>query len=266
MYLKSGFTNPFVLGGITGLIMGNPSLGLITAGFTVLIWGFRTGMNFITLTTLILVFLTGNINLEIIFLYTLTMAVLVEEDNLFPFLDNKPSYLIVAIFSIVLYPIWKVLLGLIPAEFLNEINIAGIILVITGILLSLVRGRRLIEGKKFEIDRLVQHLLIFVTASLSLNGSWFALPFILVSIYLDEKKEDLKLFLLPSSPLILNALLFSTTFFAAYLLLPLNLLIVVAIVFIPAYFFWKKEVIPLVELVYLAVILGLLAGRLGVLS
>lgn len=67
MKYREYFINPFVVGAVFGIITGNPSLGLVVAGFTALIWGLEPGMNFITLTTILLVILTGNINMELIF-------------------------------------------------------------------------------------------------------------------------------------------------------------------------------------------------------
>lgn len=262
MSYKNVLLNPFILASLVAGVFENLSSGLIIAGLTVLIWGYRRGMYFIALTTTILVLLTGNINMEIIFLYSLTLAVLINEGNLLPLFDRNVTFLIFGILSIILFPFWKIVLGLIPAQLLNQFNIAGIILIISGLLINFLRGRKIIA----EGGNIYKFIVIYMVSTISLTGSWYAILIVMASMFFIEYQDQYSLKLSNRPSFVLNLLLVVVTVFSAYFILPGNLLAIVGVMMIPTYFFWKKEVIPLMELVYMAYILGIVAGKLGLLS
>ncbi|ACL70340.1 hypothetical protein [Halothermothrix orenii] len=263
MKYREYFINPFVVGAVFGIITGNPSLGLVVAGFTALIWGLEPGMNFITLTTILLVILTGNINMELIFLYSLTLAYFIREGKVLKILDKKTAYVLLFFISTGCYFLWKFILGLIPVQLLNEINISGEILLTAGLLLSFVRGKELIgdSPRKF-----LKHILVILTAVIAIKGSWFFVGawffgnFILsYLIYHDIKFQPPPFFLLGVLGLL--------TLIAIYYLLPLNPVIILTFLTGSIYFIKKyRERVPIMETVYVAFFLGILAGRMGLLS
>lgn len=265
MYWKRLLFNPLLLTPVLGLLLGNAQLGLITAGLSVLVWGMEKGIVFINLTTLLLVSLTGNINFEIIFLYVLSLAFLIRESKYFRSFDQRIVYGVIALLAILFYPFWVFLLGIIPANNLNEINIAGEILLITGFLLTLLRARKLL-GDQVSLTRRLDFLLLFMAAILAIEGIFWMVPFWLAgSLLLEHYRAALdRINVIP--PLLFRILVLGLVLYGLANLLPLNFLITVLIIAFFSFVFWQQERIPLLEMVYLSFILGILAGRIGLLS
>jgi hypothetical protein len=262
MEWKRILQTPFVLAPLTGLILGNYSLGAIIAGLTVLIWGMGSGMNFISLTTIVLVMLTGNISSEIIFIFVISLAFLLREEKLFPFLDQKIKYTVFAFFTVSLYPLWRYFLGSIPASLLNEISIAGQVLLITGILLTVLRGKLLIESG-IRISELAGFILFFLTAISGLTGSYYLIPIWITGNFLLYIIKNKKLFYNLSTTHY-KVILYLSGSIAGYLLLPIGFFLSLALVTLFS-FLWNREKLPVLEMVYFSVIIGILAGRLGLL-
>lgn len=257
---------PFILGLIAGILTGNLSLGLITTGFSILIWGYRSGINFIILSTIILVVITGNINFELIFVYFLTLAYLIKKRKILRFLDQKISYIIIAFISIISFPLWKLILGFIPVRILNEINISGEILLVTALIYNIKRGVYLIR-KGSQSEEIIRFLIIILMASLGIRGKFIIVPFwILGSIliyYLDIRSD--KINNLNLSINLYYFVLVGLIGILLYILLPLNIILIVGIIVLLFTYLGQKK-IQLLEVVYLSLLLGMIAGRLGLLS
>ena len=71
-------SNIFILLPLITAVSGNFSLGPVVAGLTGLTWGIGPGSLFISITTVLLLILTGNINMELIFLYLWSLAYLIQ--------------------------------------------------------------------------------------------------------------------------------------------------------------------------------------------
>lgn len=258
MNWKSFFINPFIITPLVALFFGNLSLGLIIAGYSVLIWGIEEGLIFISLTSLMLVLLTGNINLEIIFIFLITVALIIKETSTINSKDNLKRYLYWGIILIAFHPVWRFLLGLIPAGLLNDFNIAGQFVVMAGIAIMLVR-----VWQSRKLNELLKFFLILVTAILAINGFWFApISWLLgeVLLYIINSKE------LTKSRYFVTVKTFFTmvVFLISLLILPLNYYIPVIV--LPLLFLvslQQSTPIPMMEVLYFAVIIGLVAGRIG---
>lgn len=256
--------NPFILGGLLSAFMGNISLGIVSAAMTLIIWGNKKGNNFITIITIMLVVLTGNINFELIFIFVLSLAYLIKEKIL------PGGYIINGILVVGTYPVWTRVLGLIPVSLLNEINIAGQSLVIAGLLMTLLRGCMLTDSRKNVIDK-GEYLLVLLTAIIGLRGSWLAFPcWFLGSLILyfvnngDRWTAFLQQFRFPDWAW--RAIIGAATIGAGYYLLPVYLFpFIVLVICIFSLSRWSEEKIPLIELVYLALVMGIIGGRLGLL-
>ncbi len=263
MEWKKVVKTPFVLAPLLGFVLGNYSLGAVIAGLTVLIWGKGQGMNFISLLTVTLVILTGNINSDIIFILLISLAFFIKEERIFPFLDRRILFSFFSLFTISLFPLWRYLLGSVPASFLNEINIAGQVLLITGILLTVLRGRILIESG-IKLNELAEFFLFFIIAITGLIGSYYLIPMWIIGNFLlyfiKNKKEFYNL-----SPAHYRAILYLLGSIAGYLLLPIGFFLSLALVILFTYL-WNIDKIPLLEMVYFSVIIGILAGRMGFLA
>lgn len=289
MCWRKAILNPFILGPLLAGVMGNLSLGLITAGLTVLIWGFSAGINFITLTTILLVTLTGNINLEIIFIYSISLAFIIREGKVLSFINNKLTsghnylrgsffnirnliYLIAAFISVILYQGWVFFLGLIPTRLLNELNIAGEIMVLAGLLLTLYRGQRLVRGLGTEPDPaetggFIEFILILITAVLGLRGSWLVFPIWLAGVLFLKLFPQVEHYFQGLQPETGYLLLLAGIIYTSYLILPLNIYLTTVIIVISSLVILRlQRKIPLIETVYVSVIVGIIAGRLGLLS
>ncbi|MFW6034777.1 MAG: hypothetical protein ACOCRZ_00840 [Halothermotrichaceae bacterium] len=261
---KRELINPFIITPLITLLFGNFSLGFITAGFTVLVWGFEIGMLFISITTVLLVLLTGNINFEIIFVYSISLAFLIKKGKLLKQFDRKLLYYIFAVVSISLYPLWSSLLGIIPAGLLNEFNISGQILLIGGLFLTLVRGK-IIINRNTDVFKLLNFVLVILCAILGVMGNFMLIPVWITGIYLvNVNKQKLCKQVLPLS--FYNSVLFMIITTAVYILLPVNIFISTLLIILFCFLFWYIEEVPLLEMVYLSVILGIFIGRLGLLS
>lgn len=282
MNWKKAALSPFILPPIIAGIMGNFSLGLIVAGLSVLIWGYRSGVLFISLTTVSLVLLTGNINMEIIFLYSLTLAFIINNEVIFSYIDTNIKYIALFVLSILFYPLWQDLLGLIPASLLNEISISGELLIITGIFLFIFRGKLKFD-RGISYKGIFKYLFIFICSIIGLMGSYFLLPVWVGGQYifnqLDGKVKKKMSGMIKINigqywghninyyNLIIYILfLFVPAILAADILLPVGFFISTALIIFFTLIFWQKEKIPMVEMVYFSVLLGILAGRIGLLS
>lgn len=275
MNWKKTLISPFILPVIVGGIMGNFSLGLIVAGLSVLIWGYRSGVLFISITTVSLVLLTGNINVEIIFLFSISLAFLNRENIIFSYLDQRIRYMFLFILSILSFPLWKYLLGLIPAELLNQISISGEILIIAGLFLLAFRGK-LMLNEGVNLKKLYNILLVFISSVLGLMGSYFLLPVWIGGRYLNYRMEDIfnkrrsKLIKINTDNntgrnILYYLCLFLPVILAGNLLLPVGFFITTAVIIFFTLIFWQQQQIPIIEMVYFSVLVGMLAGRIGLL-
>lgn len=257
----------FVLVPFIAWLSGNLSLGLIVVGLTGLIWGFESGAMFISLTTTLLVILTGNINLEIIFLFSVTIAYLNREYIIFKPLDRGISYFLLLIISILSYPIWRELLGIIPVSLLNELNIAGEVLLVTGLFLFIVRGKVLLESSTSK-ERIFEYILNFICAVLGLMGNFILIPiWIGGSIFLDRYRKELSELILFDRKiyLMVSLIILIITSIAADILLPIGFITGLLLLIVFAFVFRNLKQIPLVELIYFSMIVGIVAGRMGLL-
>ncbi len=253
-------SSPFIIGILIGLISGNLSLALLTTGLTFLIWGFKPGKNFIIISTVLLVIVTGNINFEIIFIYFLTLAWLIKGSSY----NHNYLYIFSALISFLLLPLWNNILGTLPAQFLNEVNIAGEILLLTGLILGVQRGFKLWREEKNE-DKTVRFLLYFLLASAGIYGGKWVLLFwiggIILSYYLERNNLKkgipgrITVFLLISQAVVMG-----------YLLVPVNLFIVVILFVLITYLFLRRRQAITMEIVYFSLLLGIIASRMGLLK
>lgn len=261
------YFNYFLLVPIAAVLFGNYSLGIIIVGFTGLIWGLESGALFISLTTTLLVILTGNINMEIIFIYTLTLAYLNKERRILNCIDERLSYIILFIISILLFPLWRQLLGVIPVSLLNELNIAGEVLVIAGLLLFVVRGKVLLQDG-VEKKTFLEYFLFFFCSVLGLMGNFLLIPLWISGRYfIDRYQEHLH------SSIVLNkkrVILFTLTILllaslTINILLPIGFIWGLILLLTFVFVFRNIKQVPTVETVYFSMILGIVAGRTGLL-
>lgn len=264
------FICPFILIPIIAGLLGNISLGLVIAGLTGLIWGMGAGSIFISLTTTLLVILTGNINMEIIFLYTLSLAYLIRDEQILVYLDKKIAYIIVFIISILMTPIWSIILSRITAGLLNDFNISGQLLVFTGLLLFLLRGMFLLKNKCSRKE-FVEHFAVFSASVLGLNNNIFLLIFCLIyqlSIEVLKKLNfNLKspLFFMKSSAFFIIMLIMLITALVSNLILPLSFLSSILLLFTFFIILQGIKQIPMFEMVYFSMIFGITVSRMGLL-
>lgn len=131
--------HPILVASVGGLLLGNLSAGVSIGLIFELIWGsnlfdYEFGLQYVnlaTILTVILTLVTGNISL----LASLTLALIISYSlqELVAVLYQKVdrSWLVeVVIFLFILtlmnfIPVWKSLLGLIPAQFLDQLAVAG---------------------------------------------------------------------------------------------------------------------------------------------
>ena len=261
------YINHFLLVPLTAGLFGNFSLGIIIVGFTGLIWGFESGVLFVSLTTTLLVILTGNINMEIIFIYTLTLAYLNKEQRILGYLDKRVSYIVLFILSILLFPLWKQLLGIIPAGLLNELNIAGEVLVIAGLLLFIVRGKVLLQDS-VERETFLEYLLFFFCAVLGLMGNLLLIPlWISGKYFIDRFQEHLHIPIMLDKKIyiLLTSIILFLASLAANILLPIGFITGLILLLTFIFVFRNIKQVPIVETVYFSMILGIVAGRIGLL-
>ncbi len=255
-YYKRLLYNPFVPGIIAGYITNNIPLALITTGLTVMLWGRYKGKNFIIVTTILLVVTTGNINFEIIYIFFLSLIWVLN--NLFKKSKNKGRiFFSVSFISLLLYPLWKYILGSVPAQLLNEFNIAGELLLLAAILLNLKRGMKAGEER-------VDYLLYTFLAGISITANIIAIPFILAGLLfiILQEKNDIKTNL-KTEIYYLLLLVLSLVFIIYYL--PLNIFMITIIAFLFIYIYLRQEGTVLIETVYLSLLTGLIASRIGLL-
>ncbi|MEJ6952323.1 hypothetical protein [Natronospora cellulosivora (SeqCode)] len=267
--LKKIFLSPFVITPLITGLMGNFSLGLILAGLTTLLWGNHSGVLFISITSSILLMLTGNINMEIIFLLVLTLTYFVREDKLLRKFDKELAYTILFFILLLLTPFLRLILGLIPASLINELNIASSLLIIVAFVLFIMRGRIILHSP-LRVKDFIEYIFYFFASILALMGSFFTIPlwifsrcFIEMYSYNLQSKLKVKVYSDKISYVFVYIFLILVSVLAAYLILPMGILSVSLILIFLAYLLRNFEKIPLVELVYLSIILGILAGRVG---
>ena len=123
-----------------------------------------------------------------------------------------------------------------------------------------------------RIQDFAMYILYFISSILSLMGSVFAIPVWLLFSFLIEKYRyylqktiqidrqlDKLTFVLISSSLLLISI------FAANILLSIGVFPITISLIILAIIFRNQRSIPLVEMVYISIILGVIAGKIGLL-
>ena len=267
----------YFLGVLSGLVVGNLSLGIFTASLTVLLIGLNSVGIFITVVTTLLVKLTGNINFELIFILVFTLAHLIKRvDN--EKLNNRYLYLITGGLLLILAPVFREIFGFIPAQILNEINISGEIILLSGIFLSVMRIILAIRDK--QVDQTLVFLISFIISISGIKGStvfiyiWFigliALTIIKYGGFLVKFSKNIKKSgaSLAQNNIFLYTIFIALTWSGIYLLLPFKEMIFFIGIIVLMYFnlrpeSWQKYRL---DIVYFSLLLGLLAARTGFLS
>lgn len=259
----------FILTPIISALLGNLSLGIIIAGLTGLLWGIGPGSLFISITVVILVIFTGNINMELIFIFTLSLAYLIKEKYLFSSVKREYLYLFSFLFSLILIPFWKKILELTPVNVLNELNISGQFLLIAGLIVFIIKGRFLIKGG-CEFKEYLEFLLIFISSVLALMGSIFSILFWVIGyislkrIGILQVREIFTQILTYRDSLLIVLNLFLAAY-AVSVLLPLEFLAGFTVLFLSQFIFRNIGQLPLIELVYISMVLGMTAVKVGLL-
>lgn len=264
--------NIFILLPLIAALSGNPSLGLIVSGLTGLIWGTGSGSLFIGVTTTLLLIFTGNINMELIFLYALTLAYLIESCSIPVWQKRSTVYPSLIFFSLLLTPYWRQILGYIPVSLLNELNVAGGFLVIAGLLIFLLRFHFLLKSGSSR-EKILESLLAFICSLTGLMGSFLTILLWLDTRYLInvlvkyEWKFKSFLFQREILYLAMTIIIYLVTIYAANILLPYGFSTGLLLISIPFLFFRRVKVkeLPALELAYFSMILGILASRAGIL-
>ncbi|NLM97985.1 MAG: hypothetical protein GX175_10345 [Halanaerobiaceae bacterium] len=261
----------FFLPPVISALLGNLSMGFITAGLTGLLWGAGSGSLFISITTVILMVFTGNINMEIFFIYTFSLAYLIKEEYLFREIKREYLYGFFFLFSILLIPLWKKLLEFTPVNILNELNISGQLLPFAGLIIFLIKGSLLIKGS-CQFREYLEHLLLFICSAAALQGSISSIILCLVAsialrltAYL-KIREFFRIF--PVDGINSSSLVFLNLFLAVFVsgrILPPPFAAGYPILIISQFLFRDMKELPLFELVYTAVFLGMAAGKAGLL-
>lgn len=260
MDIKRFFLSPLVLGPIFTFLMGNISLGLITAGITILIWGQREGSNFIVLTTIGLVILTSNINMEIIFLYSISLAFIIDENCR----EKQFVFLLACLTSLATFPVWIYILGKLPVHLLNQFNIAGGFILVSALILTYVKGLILI--KNASLEEIADYFFLSFVAVFEVMGVYWAIPcWVLGNYFLNKYTISFQNMLKSRmNSYILSLFFMFFIIFTAYIVLPVNGIWLVVLIFLSSVLFYCKS-LPVFELVYISVILGIIFARLGLL-
>lgn len=257
---------PFITGILAGLLTGNISQGLITAGFAVIIWGRKRGINHIIIGTVFLQALTGNINFELVLLYFLTLAYIIDRNMVLRNFAPEFALTVTTSLSLLLFPFWSFLLSRIPAGFLQEINISGQFLFITALFLAFGRGFSLQQEGASSREQ-VSFLLTFLLAVPGIWGSPGIIPiWILGAVclkYLEMRRFPAEVSV-PVRPF--YVLLILTSLAAGYFQLPFNIIFLGLFTFLLYIVYRLRRQLPLLEVVYLSVLLGIIAGRTGLLQ
>ena len=250
--------NPVITALIAGYLSGNIYTGITTAGFVLLYQGVNVrgaaSSFFITL----LVNLTSNINFEIIFIFVISVFYFLN------FKNEKRTLLINSIIIIISIPIWKLLLGFIPAEILNDFNIAGEVLLL-GAIVYLV-----LEGEKAVFRKVNQKIyLIFTRFLLSITcifGFELFIIFgpILILLYFYLNNNSVFLSLTNTKEKIYSIGFFLIGILAFSLLLPLNLLLFISGIILYLFLFYIQE-ISYLNLAYLSLLIGLNFSQFAIL-
>ena len=292
----------FRLGLLVGILINNLSLGLFTASLTVLLIGINRTGNFITLLTILVVKLTGNINFELIYILVISVAYIIKIFETEKMNIGKRHIDLIYIISggliIILSPVLRELLGVIPAGVLNDINIAGEIILLNGIIFA---GCRIIYSimERDWTDSIVM-LIAFIMAFIGIKGTNPALYIwpvgILLITYLqysqsvknkiqrinfldkrilskainylkDKLKDNLKVYL-KDSRLMMYIITVALVYLAIYTLLPLTVVaLLIGLIFL-IYIYLRPESWYgyRLDIIYLSLMLGLMAARTGLLS
>ncbi|MFW5985064.1 MAG: hypothetical protein ACOCQ1_02190 [Halanaerobiaceae bacterium] len=256
--------SPFLWGVIGGLITGNLSLGIVTAGFVVLLYGYHKSSIFIILGTIFTVVLSGNINFEIILVYYITVVYLVENNRIFVLGSKKKNYLAAGFLSLLLIPLWTQVFGNIPVQVLNDFNIAGITLLQAGIVLSLRRGQELLNYNNFDSLPVLGFILGYILSILGIYGSYLVIPvwlggLILYAIITESSRR------VYWPPFVLSLLIFLISLVAVIVIIPLNIAFVFSLLVVLVYYFQKGDFVFL-EVIYGSVFWGLFLASLGLIK
>lgn len=258
MDIKRVFLSPLVLGPVFAFLMGNISLGLITAGITILIWGQREGSNFVVLTTVGLLILTANINMEIIFLYSITLAFIIDENCR----EKQFFFLLACLTSLGAFPVWIYILGKLPVHLLNQFNIAGGFVLISALVLTYVKGLILIKDASSE--EIAAHFFLSFVAVLEVIGVYWAIPcWVLGNYFINKYNVSFQNMIKSRTNSYLLSLFFMFfIIFTAYIVLPVNSILLAILIFLSAVLLYCNT-LPVFELLYMSVILGIIFAKLG---
>ncbi len=246
---KKLLLNPFFIGVFSGYIFSNLSLGLITTGFTVLLWGYNIYTSIIIVSTVLMTLLTGNINFEIILLFYITLAYFLKNSDKLSRLNIEKNLLFI-IFSFIfisLYPLWEMILGHIPSQILNDINTAGRILLVTAVFLSIDRIKKMVIQNR-DKQVIFKYLIIFILSAAGILGDnyvifiWF--PGILLLLFLELNSYSICTKYLSNINIdrsFFPGIFLIIAFISIYLLISLNLFILLIIIVMSYIYIFRKK-------------------------
>jgi PTS system mannose-specific IIC component len=185
--------HPIIIAPLGGLLLGNLSTGVSVGLILELIWGsnlfdYNFGLQYVNLAAILAVILNLTSN-NITLIINVTLALLISYSlqelisNLYHEFDHswliEVGYFLFILTLISFTPIWKELLGLIPAQFLDELATAG------GLLPALGLGAILAQAVSFKDvqskSKFIYFLVILITFFLSLyTFRWLPIIFLLI--------------------------------------------------------------------------------------
>ena len=251
--------NPVIIALIAGFLSGNYYTALTVAAFVLLYEGITTKGATIAFFTTLLVNMTNNINFEIIFIFVLTVFYLVAK------MIKKRDIIISSLIVLFSIPIWNIFFVYIPAQILNDFNVAGELLLLTAIIYKVYKGQRAVLDKSAKALYLIYlRILLAVVALLSVEFFlYFAPIFIIADYYFSNHfKSD---GLTEAEQKIYFYLFFILAFISINLLLPFELIIYIMAIFIYLFLIYIKD-IAYIDLLYLSLILGLNFSQLTFLA
>mgnify|MGYP006287206263 CR=1 FL=1 len=252
------FKNPVITALIAGYLSGNIYTGITTAGFVLLYQGINlrgaASSFFITL----IINLTSNINFEIIFIFVISLFCFLN------FKNEKRTLFINSIIIIISIPIWKLLLGFIPAEILNDFNVAGEVLLLGGIVYLVLEGEKAVFRGVSKKTYLI--FIRFLLAITCIFGFELFLIFgpvlILLYYYLDNHFAFVSLN--NTKEKIYSMVFFLTGILAFSLLLPLNFVLFFIGILLYLLLFYIEE-ISYLKFAYLCLLIGLNFSQFSIL-
>lgn len=250
--------NPVIVGLAAGSLTGNIYTGLTGAGFVLLYQGIGFTAGATVFFTVFLVNLSGNINFEIIFIFVITLFFVFEKA------ESRLVFLMAAIICFFSLSVWREIFGFIPAQVLNEFNIAGQVILLAGIILLTFRAEdKLARGEVLQSFFFLLELILAVAClyGLELTIIFTPIGIFLISLGSYYKKELIELNL---DKKMLSFIILITGIIAFLILLPLLIPLLIIAAFLMLIIFYKKE-ISYLYLVYLALIIGLYTARFGLL-